>query len=339
MKLLSVAVPSYNAAAYMEHCVETLLSGGEEMEILIVDDGSQKDDTPAIADRLEREHPSIVRAIHQENAGHGGAVMTGLKNATGLYFRVVDADDWLDEAALQKTLSVLRGFAVMEKPVDLLVSNFVYDKPSEHRATPIHYRSALRPNRVLTWDEVGHFMPGNYLLMHALIYRTAFLQTCGLNLPLHTFYVDNLYATVPLQKVETLYYLDVDLYHYFIGREGQSVQQEIMIRRIDQQLRVNRLLFEQIDAEHIANKRQQYTVFNYQTIVTVVSCALCIVGNTPELLEKRAALWDYIREEHPWEYRRLRKSPLIRGINLPGAAGRAIGRGGYHLANRLFNFN
>ena len=85
MKLLSVTVPCYNSQDYMRHCVETLLPGGDEVEILIVDDGS-KDDTAAIADQLQAQYLTIERAIHQENAGHGGAVMKGLENATGLYF-------------------------------------------------------------------------------------------------------------------------------------------------------------------------------------------------------------------------------------------------------------
>ena len=127
MKLLSVAVPCYNSQDYMRHCVETLLTGGEEIEILIVDDGS-KDGTAAIADELAQAHPAAVRAIHQENAGHGGAVMTGIRNAVGLYFKVVDSDDWVDTDALARILSVLRDFSRMEKPVDLLVSNYIYDK-------------------------------------------------------------------------------------------------------------------------------------------------------------------------------------------------------------------
>ena len=84
MKLLSVATPCYNSQDYMEHCVQTLLSGGDDVEILIVNDGS-KDKTAEIAERLQSEHPGIIRVIHQENKGHGGAVATGLREASGLY--------------------------------------------------------------------------------------------------------------------------------------------------------------------------------------------------------------------------------------------------------------
>ena len=81
MKLLSVTVPCYNSQAYMRNCVDSLLEGGELVEILIVDDGS-KDDTAKIADEYAAKYPTIVKAIHQENSGHGGAVNTGIKNAT-----------------------------------------------------------------------------------------------------------------------------------------------------------------------------------------------------------------------------------------------------------------
>ena len=210
MKLLSVAVPCYNSQDYMRHCVETLLTGGEEIEILIVDDGS-KDGTAAIADELAQAHPAAVRAIHQENAGHGGAVMTGIRNAVGLYFKVVDSDDWVDTDALARILSVLRDFSRMEKPVDLLVSNYIYDKVGVTHKKVIRYGSALPRDRVLGWDGAGRFRKGQYLLMHALIYRTELLRQSGLELPKHTFYVDNLFAYVPLASVETMYYLDVDL--------------------------------------------------------------------------------------------------------------------------------
>ena len=108
MKLLSIAIPSYNSQDYLHHAVETLLSGGDDVEILIVDDGS-KDRTAEIADEFERSHPGVVRAIHKENGGHGDAVMTGLANATGRYFKVVDSDDWVDEESFKRVLARLKA--------------------------------------------------------------------------------------------------------------------------------------------------------------------------------------------------------------------------------------
>ena len=98
MKVLSITVPCYNSQEYMRKCIESLLSGGDEVEILVVDDGSS-DRTLEIAQEYEKNYPGIVRAIHQENKGHGGAVNTGLAHATGLNFKVVDSDDWLNEEA------------------------------------------------------------------------------------------------------------------------------------------------------------------------------------------------------------------------------------------------
>ena len=98
MKLITFTVPCYNSAAYMDHCIETLLTAGEDAEIILVDDGS-KDDTGKIADAYAEKYPTIVRVIHQENGGHGEGVNQGIRNATGVYFKVVDSDDWLDTAA------------------------------------------------------------------------------------------------------------------------------------------------------------------------------------------------------------------------------------------------
>ena len=87
MKLLSIAIPCYNSEKYMRKCIDSLLIGGEDVEILIIDDGSTKDRTAEIADEYEAQFPTIVRAIHKENGGHGSAVNTGIANATGFWCR------------------------------------------------------------------------------------------------------------------------------------------------------------------------------------------------------------------------------------------------------------
>ena len=86
-KLITFAVPCYNSAAYMDHCVQTLLEGGDDIEIILVDDGSTKDDTPAICDRYQELYHNIVRAIHQPNGGHGEGVNQGIRNARGFYYK------------------------------------------------------------------------------------------------------------------------------------------------------------------------------------------------------------------------------------------------------------
>ena len=119
MKLLTITVPSYNSEAYLDRCMATLLPGGDEVEILIVDDGST-DRTAEIADEYERKYPNIVRAIHKENGGHGDAVTTGIRNATGLFFKVVDSDDSLAPEAYKQVLDFLRRIVKKNHLVELL---------------------------------------------------------------------------------------------------------------------------------------------------------------------------------------------------------------------------
>ena len=322
----------------MRRSIDTLLAGGDEVEILIVNDGS-KDDTAAIADEYAAAYPDRVKAVHKENGGHGDAVMSGLHEASGLYFKVVDSDDWVDEAALSKVLGVLRAHADKEKQIDMLICNYVYDKEGAAHKHVVRYGNALTENRVMTWDEAGSFRIGQYILMHAAIYRRQLLLDCGLSLPKKTFYVDNLYVYNPLPYVNTFYYLNVDLYHYYIGRSDQSVNEKVMIGRIDQQLRVNRLMMESVDLAAVTPARKRAYMRNYLEIITAVSSILLVKAGTEEALEKKKALWADMERDYPALYRELRCRPLGMLMHLPGAWGRKIMIWGYALSNKIFGFN
>ena len=182
MKLITFTVPCYNSAAYMDRCIKTLLPAGEDAEIILVDDGS-KDETGAIADAWAEKYPTIIRVIHQENGGHGEGVNQGIRNASGLYFKVVDSDDWLDADALQKVMTKLREFAAMPQPVDLLLCNYVYEHTVDNTHHTVRYTGILPQDKVFTWQEIGHFPPSQNILMHSVIYRTQILRDCGLRLP------------------------------------------------------------------------------------------------------------------------------------------------------------
>ena len=341
MKLLSIAVPCYNSEAYMSKCVESLLAGGADVEILIVDDGST-DKTGSIADEYEAKYPGIVKALHQENGGHGAAVNTGLEHASGLYFKVVDSDDWVKESAYRKILETLREAAGANPVLDMLISNFVYEKEGEKKHKVMKYHHALPKDRMFTWDEVKHFHKGQYILMHSVIFRTKLLKECGLRLPEHTFYVDNLFVFEPLPYVKTMYYLDVNFYRYYIGREGQSVNEQIMISRIDQQICVNKMMLDYLvekKTDIYKQRKMRIYMVNYLEIITVISSILLIRADTEESLAKKKELWDTIRQKDIFLYIRLRYGIMGNSMNLPGKGGRKISVEGYKICQRFFKFN
>ena len=338
MKLLSVAIPSYNSQDYLEHCVESLLSGGEDVEIIIVDDGS-KDRTAEIADAYEEKYPTIVKAVHQENGGHGEAVNTGIRNATGLYFKVVDSDDWVDEESYQKILSKLRELSGGNQALDMMISNFVYEKEGAKHKKVMKYTGMLPENRIFGWDETKHFRKGQYILMHSVIYRTQLLRECGLKLPKHTFYVDNIFVYVPLPYVKNMYYLNVNFYRYFIGREDQSVNENVMIQRIDQQIRVNKFMVEEVDLWKLPNRKLQKYMFNYLEIITVISTIMLIRSGTKENLEKKRELWKYLKEYDIRLFWHLRRGIMGQVMNLPGKSGRKISVAAYKISQKVVGFN
>ena len=337
MKLLTFAIPCYNSEAYMEKCIDSILIGGEDVEILIVDDGS-KDRTAEIADEYEKKYPTICRAIHQENGGHGEAVNTGIRNATGLYFKVVDSDDWVDPAAYKMILDKLREIVAGNDTLDMFLANYVYEKEgAKHKK--VMRQLGFPQDTIFTWNDIKHFYKGHYILMHSVIYRTKLLRDCGLELPKHTFYVDNIYVYKPLPFVRTMYYMDVDFYRYFIGRDDQSVNEKVMIGRIDQQIKVNKIMLDDIDLWKVSNIKCRKYMFNYLEIITVVSTVMLLRSGTQENLEKKRQLWKYIKEKDLRLFHKLRHGILGGTMNLPGKSGRKISVAAYRISQKVVGFN
>lgn len=338
MKLLSIAIPCYNSEDYMEKCIKSLLPGGEDVEILVIDDGS-KDMTPEIADAYEKKYPGIVRAIHQENGGHGAAVNAGIKQATGLFFKVVDSDDWVDLESYRAILAKLKELAGGSETLDMMISNFVYEKVGVKHKRKIRYTFSLPQNRMFRWEDTKRFIKGKYILMHSVIYRTKLLRDCGLELPRHTFYVDNIFVYQPLPHVKNMYYMNVDFYRYFIGRDDQSVNEKVMIGRIDQQIKVNKLMVDLYDLWKIPNRKLRRYMFNYLEIITVISTVMLIRSGTEENLEKKRELWKYIKQQDIRLFHHLRSGIMGNTMNLPGRSGRKISIAAYKISQKVVGFN
>ena len=337
MKYISFAIPCYNSQDYMAHAIESILPGGDEVEIIIVNDGS-KDKTSQIAHEYMDKYPDIIKVIDKENGGHGDAVNAGLANASGKYFKVVDSDDWVDEEALHKIL-MLRHLEEDNEQIDMLISNYVYEKAGVTHKKCIHYRNVLPQDEVFRWDDIGHFRLDQYILMHSVIYRTDMLKLSQMRLPKHTFYVDNIYVYYPLPHVRKIYYLDVDFYRYFIGREDQSVNEKVMIARVDQQIFVTKTMIDMYQLKKVTSKKLRQYMINYLAIMMTVSSILLIRSKEKENLEKKKELWLYLKKRDMKTYIKIRYGILGQTMNIPGKSGRKISSLAYTVARRIIGFN
>ena len=322
----------------MEKCIQSVLAGGEDVEVIIVDDGSTKDETAKIADEYAAKYPTIVKAVHQENGGHGQAVNTGLAHATGKYFKVVDSDDWVDLKSYRRVLATLKKFDEAEEP-DMVIANYVYEKVGAKRKKVIHYDNVFPEETLFTWNDIGHFKMDQYILMHTVIYKTELLKKCGLQLPKHTFYVDNIFVFEPLPYVKKMYYINTNFYRYFIGRDDQSVNEQMLKKRIDQQLRVTRRMVDFYTEQKISNQKCRMYMRNYLRIMMEVSSIFLILSGTPENFAKKQELWNYVKAKDKEVYKMLRYSMLGFSVNLPGKSGRWISKTGYKVMNKWIGFN
>lgn len=338
-KLLTVVVPCYNSAAYMEEAVKSLLVGGREMDVLLVDDGS-KDDTGSIADRLAQEHPDIVRVIHQPNGGHGSGLNRGIETAKGIYFKVVDSDDRLDADGLKALLDLLRAYSAQENQADLVVHDYVYDHGEERQVFSISYAGPFPQGKLFTWEECRRFNLSNQFIIHCLVYRVGLLREHQYSLPEHTFYEDNLYVYQPLPWVKKLLYLHKNVYGYNVGREDQSVNEKNLIKRLDQ---LTNMITAMATSWHMASLNQlpkrlrQYMVNNVSGQIWSL-CALHHIANTEESKMLNENLWRSIQTWDGEFYKAILRHPVGHMAHWRTGLGKRLLVSAYRLGHRLMKF-
>ncbi len=307
MKLLTLTVPSYNSEDYLRRCLDTLVIGGNDVEILVVNDGS-KDNTEGIANEYAILYPHIVKVISKENGGHGSAINCGLEYATGLFFKVVDSDDWLNEKAFRQFLSTIKEHYQNNTLPDLYITNFIYDKVSLKKFFVRTFVKKFKQDVFFSWREIKNFYGPQVLLMHSLTYRTKKLKKSNLHLPNHTFYVDNIFAYIPLPMMEKMYYMNINLYHYYIGREDQSVNINMFKDRYEQQIRVMMEMVQAYTYLEIMSmeKRLRKYMFHCLGAIMIITILFTVSRNEKERKDALNEMWRSIKEIDEQLYWKLR---------------------------------
>jgi glycosyltransferase involved in cell wall biosynthesis len=320
----------------MHKCIDSLLVGGEQVEIIIIDDGS-KDRTGAIADAYAQKYPSIVRVIHQENGGHGEGINQGLKHATGTYFKVVDSDDTLsgDFPAFLKALADCEA----KGGVDLAVTNYYYVHTDGIGDRPMNYSNVLPKNKIFSWEDTKKFGPDQMLTIHSCTFRTEAMRKWPQELPKHVFYEDNLMVYQSLPYVQKMFYFDADLYRYWIGRPDQSVQRDVMTKRYTHQLLVTERCFTSYHLDDVKQPKLKKYLVHDLFLMFGIGIIYARLHRTDEADANMEKMFESCAQyDEKWAKHFRYRTPL-RLICLPGKGGRDFAEFVYKVCNKIVRYN
>lgn len=248
-KVLSVIIPAYNIEQYIEKCLESFLGFDNEIEVLLIDDGSS-DQTSIIGKKYSLLYPNLIQYFCKENGGHGSTINMGMEKAKGKYFIVVDGDDWVDKKGLEQLVSKLNKL-----DVDLIITN--YTRRLKDKKEIIEYKD-VQYDKIYQFSELE--IEKYYFVLASICYRKETLDKVKLELFEKTYYVDVQYILKPMIMVQNVVFLDINLYQYRIGREGQSISKLNMVKNYNDHKKVvlDMLEFYTIQKEQNMGRQLEY---------------------------------------------------------------------------------
>lgn len=226
-KLLTISVAAYNAEGWLARCLESLLSTDVSplLDIIVVNDGSS-DGTLKIARAFEKANPGVVSVIDKANGGHGSTINAAIEHARGKYFKIVDADDWVERDGLSRLVKALDA-----ADADLILNELYVvnaETGAKRLAEDCFDKKANRIGVAMSVDDVKGSLS---LVMHAMTFRTRILKESSYRLDEHCFYVDNEYIVYYFSACETVMLLDWPVYDYLLGTAEQSMNFANLLRR------------------------------------------------------------------------------------------------------------
>jgi glycosyltransferase involved in cell wall biosynthesis len=235
-KILSICVPAYNVECYLDRCLFSLISSevADKFEIIVVNDGST-DSSREIALAYQEHYPTIVRLIDKENGGHGSTINVALEHATGMYFRVIDGDDWVDAINLAKLVN-----SIFEKELfaDLVATNYHQVYGEDGRMVPWMKVSGVENYHL--FDFANNDFTMEYFTLASVMVKTSILKQANFKIQEHTYYADVEYILFPIPYVKTVMFTPEFVYRYAVGNAEQSINPDVFAKRYDHHDRVVR---------------------------------------------------------------------------------------------------
>lgn len=237
-KILSIIIPTYNMEGYLDKCLTSLILDDEslmaQLEVLVINDGSQ-DRSSEIAHGYEQRYPQTFRVIDKENGNYGSCINRGLKEATGKYIKVLDADDWFENSCFVAFLNFLNT-----TDSDLIINDYrsVNENGEIIEKEIFDEHWSVINNQIFNFKKFLLKNNDVYLSIHGVTYKTQILKSIGYRQTEGISYTDNEWIFSPVTKANTAIYFKGYLYNYLLGRTGQSVSPQIMSKAVSQFIKV-----------------------------------------------------------------------------------------------------
>lgn len=241
-KMLTVVIPTYNMELYLDRCLTSLVMSDSDifnaLQVIIVNDGS-KDKSLNIALKYVNKYPNVFEVVDKPNGNYGSCINKGLRMAKGKYFRILDADDWFDTNQLALFINAIVN---LNEEIDVLITNYTIQGKSLQRFR----MKNLQYGKKYLSDDLNFVTTQNVLMlrMHAMTFRTKLLIDCNLKLQEGISYTDAEYCYYPYVKSDSIIFFDINLYQYFVGREGQTVSKDSVKRNFGSFYKVGKRMLE-----------------------------------------------------------------------------------------------
>lgn len=264
-KILTVSIAAYNAEKYLKKCLSSLINVRylDCLEILIVNDGSS-DSTLNIANEYKEKYPASVFVIDKENGGHGSTINAGIRTATGKYFKIVDADDWVETENLDRLIEFLK-----QSNSDLVLNSY-YEVSASDNSKKIRYSHDMKPEYTkesIAFEEISSHIE---LAMHSMTIKTDILKRVGPVIDEKCFYVDVEYTIFPIPYINTVSILNYPIYDYLLGTATQSVNLKVMQNRRQQHLKVVKRIVDFYEADVLLNAKSEIRELIEKRIIAAI---------------------------------------------------------------------
>ena len=306
---LTIAVPSYNSEPYLHIALDSLRDFDDRIEVLVVNDGS-KDKTAEIAADYGQKYP-IIRLINQENKGHGGAINTALAEAKGVYFKVLDSDDWVDPEVLK---AVLDDLEKAEELPDIYLCDYSYWQQYEKVITVVSFLKRLPQGKTIPLNQMKPLSMKENFTLHSTMFKTEVLRSSGVVLPEHCSYEDNYMVYAGLVHSRTIRYLHRSLYQYQIGRVGQSMSKANLLSKYAQIILTTELVFDFADIMPLKKSDPKlFHLFLHHLNLVVTMVPFCC--NNQGSKQARQAMKEFyarVKEKNGPQLAETSKNPIVR---------------------------